>query len=123
MCIHTGLHLNNETSGTGLLAFFNLSGWAPVCFTDAFNGHAADVACQQLGYPFATNFSSAALPYDSPGIGVTGEVCGKTNRFGYKGYLFKCVNFTNMICQAQLHLNCYSKYNQISSVNTIIKIF
>ena len=111
MLIYAGLHLNNETSGTGLLVFFNLSEWAPVCFTDAFNGHAADVACQQLGYPFATNFSSAALPYDSPGIGVTEVACGGANSYGYKGYLFSCVNFTNMICQTQLHLNCYSKYN------------
>ena len=92
-----------------MLQFLDISGWAPVCFTDAFNGRAADVACQQLGYPFATNFRSEALSHGLPGIGITGAACRETNAYGYEGYLFNCVNFTKMTCQTQLRLSCYSK--------------
>ena len=110
MC--TGLRLNKEIHGTGLLEFYSASGWVPVCFTEAFNEHAADVACQQLGYPFANNLSSVELPHDRPGIGITRSVCEGTNRYSYRGYLFNCVNFTNMICQMQIHLACYNgKHN------------
>ena len=100
--------MNNETDGKGLLEFHSTSGRIPMCFTEEFNDHAADVACQQLGYPFATNFSSVALPYDRAGIGITGSVCEGINGYSYRGYLFNCVNFTNMSCQMQLHLTCYN---------------
>ena len=117
MYIYTGLHLNNETNGAGMLEFYSTSGWVPVCFTEAFDEHAADVACQQLGHPFATNSSSVALSYDRPGIGITGSICEGNNRYSYRGYLFNCVNFTNMNCQMQLHLTCYNgKCNYKSSI-------
>ena len=124
MCVSTaGLHLDNETNGTGLLEFYSTSEWIPVCSTEAFNDHAADVACQQLGYPFATNFSSVALPHDRPGIGITESVCEGVNTYSYRGYLFNCVNFTSMICQIQLHLICYNgKRNYKSSAHVMNKI-
>ena len=93
-------------NGTGLLEYLNTSGWVPVCFTEAFTEHAADVACRQFGYPFATNISSVALPYDRPGIGITSSFCEETNSF--RGYLFHCLLYENMICQRQLHLTCYN---------------
>ena len=96
--------MNNETSEPGLLEFFNAFKWVPVCFTEAFNEYAADVTCQQLGYPFATNFSSVALPYETFGIGITRSVCEGAN----SSYLFNCVYFTNMTCQMQLYLTCYN---------------
>ena len=107
------MHLNNETNGTGLLEYFSMPAaeWIPVCFTEAFSEHAADVACQQLGYPFATNLSSVALPHDRPGIGVTGSFCEPASRytFSYTGYFFSCVNFTSMVCHVQVHLTCYNR--------------
>jgi len=106
--MYIGLHLNNETNGTGLLEFFDASEWEPVCFTEAFNEDAADVACQQLGYPFATNFTSVGLPYHRSGIGITISHCGGVNI----SYLFDCVDYESMTCQMQLQLTCYSsKYN------------
>ena len=95
-----------------MLEHFSTSGWVPVCFTEAFNEHAADVTCRQLGYPFATSFSSVALPNDRPGIGITTSNCEQTNNF--RGYLFDCAHSENMICRMQLHLTCYnSKYSYI----------
>jgi len=93
-----------------MLQFLDISGWVPICFTDAFNEFAADVACQQLGYPFATNFRPVGLPYNIVGIGITSAVCSGDNSYGHRGYLFNCVNFANTICHRQLHLTCYSKY-------------
>ena len=103
------MQLSNRINATGILQFLDISGRVPVCFTDAFNEFAADVACQQLGYPFATNFISEALTHSLLGIGITGTICRETNAYGYEGYLFNCVNFTKMICQTQLHLSCYGK--------------
>lgn len=106
--MYIGLYLNNETNGTGLLEYFTATEWVPVCFTEAFDECAADEACQQLGYPFATNFSFIVLPVDRPGIGITRSYCKGTS----SGYLFSCVDFKNMICQMELHLTCYnSKYS------------
>ena len=102
--------MNNGINPTGKLEFHSPSGWIPVCFTGAFNNHAADVACRQLGYPFATSFTSVVLPQNMLGIGITNATCGGDNSHSYRGYLFKCVSFTDTICRMQLHLTCYSKY-------------
>lgn len=98
------MKLNDEANEIGLLEHFSSSGWVPVCFTEAFNEHVADVTCRQLGYPFATDFSSVALPYDRPGIGITTSFCEGAN----SNYLFNCVLSINMTCQMQLHLTCYN---------------
>ena len=101
------MRFNNETNRAGLLEHYNTSGWIPVCFTEAFNEYTADVTCRQLGYPFATNFSSVLLPNGKFGIGITRSFCEGAGG----SYLFNCVEFANTICQMQLHLICYnSKY-------------
>ena len=106
--------MNSGGDGTGLLEYFNTSEWVPVCFTQIFSENEANVACQQLGYPFATNLSSTPLPYGKPGIGINRSHCSGTNR----SYLFYCVRFEIMACQMQLHLTCYnSKYSKIYITN------
>ena len=109
MYAYLGLRLNNGINPTGTLEFQSASGWIPVCFTDAFSNHAADVACRQLGYPFATSFRSVILPHNIVGIGITRAACEGDNSYSYRGYLFSCVSFANTICQMQLHLTCYGK--------------
>ena len=104
VCVYVDLRLKNETYEAGVLEFFNTLEWVPVCFTEAFNEYSADVTCRQLGYPFATNFSSVELPYERSGIGITESVCEGAN----SSYLFNCVYFTNMVCQMQLYLSCYN---------------
>ena len=111
---YVGLNFNNETNEIGLLEYFNTSGWVPICFSEAFDEHAADVTCRQLGYPFATNFSSVALPYDRPGIGITASFCEGAS----SGYLFSCALSMDMTCQTQLHLTCYNS----KRINFIINI-
>ena len=106
--------MSNEINATGMLEFLSTSGWIPICFTGIFNEHAADVACRQLGYPFATNFSSVAIPNVRPGIGITRSFCERAD--GYRSYLFDCVNFTSMTCQMQVHLTCYSECDYDNSV-------
>ena len=109
------MNVNNEANEIGLLEYFNTSGWVPVCFTEAFNEHAADVTCRQLGYPFATSFSSVALHYDRPGIGITASFCEEAN----STYLFSCVSSVNMTCQTQLYLTCYNSKH----IDYIINIY
>lgn len=108
--------MNNEISGTGALEFYNSSQWVPVCFTEVFDGRAADVACRQFGYPFATNFNSVSLPYDRSGIAITRSFCGGTN----SDYLFNCVNFTNMNCQTQLNLICHTSKHNLNIFNKFV---
>ena len=118
--MYIDLHLitdSGHANGAGLLEYLNTSGWVPVCFTEAFTERAADVTCQQLGYPFANNITSVALPYDRPGIGITYSFCGETDDF--RSYLFKCVYYESTICQMQLHLTCYnSKYSHLYVIVT-----
>ena len=114
---YIGLCLNNETNETGLLEYFNTFEWVPVCFTEAFDRHAADVTCRQLGYPFATNFSSVLLPGDRIGIGINRSLCEGAN----SGYLFNCVHFANMTCQMQLHLICYNSKCNYCKCTVFIK--
>ena len=104
---YIGLQLTSEINAAGMLEFLSTSGWVPICFTGVFNEHAADVACRQLGYPFATTFSSVTPPNDRPGIGITRSFCERANT-SYRSYLFNCVNFTSMTCQMQIHLTCYN---------------
>ena len=87
-----------------MLEYLSTSGWVPVCYTDAYNGRAADVTCRQLGYPFATNFTSGTLFNGRLGIGITRSLCEGVD----SDYLFHCVEFTDMICQTQIHLICYN---------------
>lgn len=87
-----------------MLEYLSTSAWIPVCYTDAFSTHAADVACRQLGYPFSTNVNSVTLPNVRPGIAITRSLCEGVD----SGYLFNCVEFTNMTCQMQVHLACYN---------------
>ena len=96
--------MNDEINGTGMLEYLSTSGWVPVCYTDAFNGRAADVTCRQLGYPFATNFTSITLFNGRPGIGITRSLCEGVD----SGYLFNCVEFTDITCQTQIRLACYN---------------
>ena len=116
------MHLitDNDATGAGLLEYLNTSGWVPVCFTEAFTEHAADVTCRQFGYPFATNIRSVVLPYDRPGIGITASFCEETNNF--RGYLFYCVHYESTICQMQLHLTCYNSKYMSSHVYIIITL-
>ena len=87
-----------------MLQYLSTSGWVPVCYTNTFNGHAADVTCRQLGYPFATNFNSVTLSNGRLGIGITRSLCEGVD----SGYLFNCVEFTDMTCQTQIRLACYN---------------
>ena len=103
--------MNNGINPTaGMLEFHSSSGWIPMCYTDTFNNYAADVACRQLGYPFATSSRSVVLSQNMLGIGITRANCSGDNSRSYKGYLFKCASFTHTICRMQLHLTCYGKY-------------
>ena len=96
--------MNNEIDGTGMLQYLSTSGWVPVCYTNTFNGRAADVTCRQLGYPFATNFNSVILSNGRLGIGIIRSLCEGVD----SGYLFNCVEFTDMTCQTQIRLACYN---------------
>ena len=96
--------MNNENNEPGLLEYFNTSTWVPVCFTGAFDEYAADVTCRQLGYPFATNFSSVELSYYRSGIGITRSLCERAN----SSYLFNCVQSISVTCHMQVQLTCYN---------------
>jgi len=105
------LRLTNAVNGSGELEYLSTSGWVPVCHTSEFDKHAADVACHQLGYPFAAEFGQAIGSGD--GIGITSSSCeGSSSQ-----YLLKCVEFEKMACQFRYHLTCFSKYYNSFCIN------
>ena len=105
------LRLANAIDGSGELEYLSTSGWVPVCHTAEFDRHAADVACQQLGYPFAVEFGVAIGSGD--GIGITSSSCeGSSSQ-----YLFKCAEFEEMACQFRYRLTCYSKCYNFFCIN------
>ena len=99
----TDLCLVNGNDSSGELEYLSASGWVPVCYTSQFDEHAADVACQQLEYPFATR--SVPTPGSGSGIGINSSSCEGS----HSGYLFDCVEYEEMICQTKYHLTCHSK--------------
>ena len=50
------LRLVNGDDGSGELQFLNATEWVPVCYTSQLDEITADIACHQLGYPFAVEF-------------------------------------------------------------------
>ena len=99
----TDLRLVNGDDSSGELEFLSTSGWIPVCYTSQFDEHAADVACQQLGYPYAT--ASAPTLGNGLGIGIDSSSCEGSG----SQYLFDCVEFQEMTCQSRYRLTCYSE--------------
>ena len=94
--------MTNGDDGSGELEYLSASGWTPVCYTTQFDQHAADVACRQLGYLFATR--SVPTAGTGPGIGIRSSTCeGSDNQ-----YLFNCVEFEEMSCLNRYHLTCRS---------------
>ena len=95
--------MTNGNDSSGELEYLSASGWAPVCYTTQFDQHAADVACRQLGYPFAAR--SVPTVGGGPGIGISSSSCAGSG----SQYLFDYVVFEEMTCQTRYHLTCYSK--------------
>ena len=103
--------MTNGNDSSGELEYLSASGWIPVCYTTQFDQNAADVACRQLGYPFAAR--SVPIGSRGPGIGIRSSSCVGSNSH----YLFDCVEFEEMTCQTGYHLTCYSK--QTNTLNLI----
>ena len=107
--------MTNGNDSSGELEYLSASGWIPVCYTTQFDQNAADVACRQLGYPFAA--ISVPTAGSGPGIGIRSSSCVGSN----SQYLFDCVEFEEMTCQTMYHLTCYSK--PTNSLNLIYQTF
>ena len=97
------MRLTNGNDSSGELEYLSASGWTSVCYTTQFDQNASDVACQQLGYPFAAR--SVPTVGSGPGIGISSSSCAGSDSH----YLFNCVEFEEMTCQTRYHLTCYSK--------------
>ena len=100
----TDLRLVNGDDNSGELQFLSTSGWIPVCYTSQFNDSAADIACQQLGYPYAFGYSSTV----GGGLGI-GIIDSSSYNAFHKQYLFDGVEYQDMTCEARYHLTCRSK--------------
>ena len=100
----TDLRLVNGDDSSGELQFLSTSGWIPVCYTSQFNDSAADIACHQLGYPFAVRSS----PTVGGGVGI-GIIDSSSCEAFDNQYLFGCAEYQDMTCQARCHLTCRSK--------------
>ena len=99
----TDLRLVNGNDSSGEFQFLSSSGWIPVCYTSQFSENAADIVCKQLGYPFAIR--STSIVGSEFGIGIiSSSSCQASIQ-----YLFDCVEYQEMTCQARYHLICRSK--------------
>ena len=86
------------------LQFLSTSGWIPVCYTSQFDENAADIACHQLGYPFADG--SAPTVGGELGIGI---IYSSSCQSSTSQYLFGCVEYQEMTCQTRYRLMCHGK--------------
>ena len=100
--LYTDLRLVNGDDSSGELQFLSTSGWTPICYTPQFNGTAADIACQQLGYPFADGFA----PTIGSGLGI-GIINSDSCQASTSQYLFNCVEYQEMTCQTRYSLMCH----------------
>ena len=102
--LYTDLRLVNGDDSSGELQFLSSTGWMPVCYTSQFDETAADIACHQLGYPFADGF--APTVGSGPGIGI---IESSSCQASTSQYLFDCVEYQEMSCQTGYRLTCHGK--------------
>lgn len=112
----TDLRFVNGDNSSGELHFLSTSGWIPVCYTTQFNENTADIACQQLGYPFAVGFSLTV----GGGLGI-GIIDSSSCQTSNDQYLFDCVEYQEMTCQTRYRLTCYSKCLELLVFNEPVK--
>ena len=93
----------NGDDSSGELEYLSASGWIPICYTTQFDEQAADVACRQLGYPYA--IESGPTTASGSGIGISLSSC----KGPHGQYLFDCVKYQEMTCQTRYRLTCYGR--------------
>ena len=94
----------NDDNSSGELQFSSSSGWIPVCYTPQFSEDAADIACKQLGYSYATGSTTTV------GSGLAISIINSSSCQVSSQYLFECAEYQEMTCQTRYHLMCRSKY-------------
>jgi len=93
---------NNE----GGLEFNSGNGWLPVCATESFNHHAADIACSQLHYLFSSEFRQ--ISGSTTGVDISVSNCQTADN------VLSCAVFQEMHCEETVYLKCFSKLDLLS---------
>ena len=93
----------NGNDSSGELQFLSSPGWIPVCYTPQFSEDAADIACKQLGYPYAAGSATTT------GSGLAISIISSSSCQVFTQYLFDCVEYQELTCQTRYHLTCHSK--------------